>query len=135
MLKFSEGDAAYNSINFGDVVQSGLTRGQFVADMKIDGTLTPNGSGADLISTNGLQIDWQRGNIHPGNGPVQILYDPSNGNLSVNSPARSVTTFEVKSDSGLFLPENLSPGVLNPPFNLISPSKLFKLSAGAGAYN
>ena len=72
--------------------------------MTIDGTLPPNGSGADLISTNGLQIDWERGDIPPGNGPVQILYDPSNGNLSVNSPARSVTTFEVISDSGLFIP-------------------------------
>lgn len=106
-----------------------------MADMTIDGTLPPNGSGADLISTNGLQIDWQRGDIPPGNGPVQILYDPSNGNLSVNSPARSVTTFEVISDSGLFIPKNISPGVLNPPFDVISPSKLFKLCAGAGAYN
>lgn len=65
---------------------------------------------------------------------MQILYAPINGNLSV-PPPRSVTAFEVVSDSGLLIPKNISPGVRNPPFDVISPSKLFTLSAGAGAFN
>jgi hypothetical protein len=67
--------------------------------------------------------------------PVSVIYDPASGNLSLDSPSRSVTTFEAKSAGNLFIPGNVAPGVIAPPFDLITPAKLFKLSAGAGAYN
>ena len=66
--------------------------------------------------------------------PVSVIYDPASGNLSLDSPSRSVTTFEAKSAGNLFIPGNVAPGVIAPPFDLITPAKLFKLSAGAGAY-
>ena len=66
---------------------------------------------------------------------VDILYNPINGNLSLESPARTIAVFEATSAGNLFIPGNIAPGVLTSPFDRITPGLLFKLSPGAGAYH
>jgi hypothetical protein len=61
---------------------------------------------------------------------VVVVYDPGTGNLSVADNGVSITTLELKSAGNLFIPGNIAAGVISPPFDVVSPSKLFKLSTG-----
>lgn len=66
---------------------------------------------------------------------VGVCYDPSSGNLSVHSEVRTITTFEMKAGGDVkFIPTNINEGTLFPPFDLITPDKLFKLSAAPNDY-
>ena len=66
---------------------------------------------------------------------VDVIYNPGSGNLRLFSEARSVTTFEAQSAGSLFIPKNVAPNVIFPPFDALTPDRLFKISAGAGAYH
>lgn len=136
LYKFSEGDAAYNSINFGNVLKPGMSYPEFVADMAFDGAFTPDAPGDTntALNAHGLNVNWIPGPQPAGPG-VTVSYDPPTGNLSVNSPDRTITTFQTISAGNQFIPENVTPGTVAPPFDIITPEKLFKLSAGANAYN
>ena len=79
------------------------------------------------------------------NAEVSLVYYPADANspawgenaagtLIANSSDRSITTLEIISAGGNFTPAGAAAGAFAPPFDIISETKLFKLSAGAGAY-
>ena len=79
------------------------------------------------------------------NAEVSLVYYPTDlnspawgdngaGTLIIDSTDRSITTLEIISAGGNFTPAGAAAGAFAPPFDIISETKLFKLSAGAGAY-
>ena len=79
------------------------------------------------------------------NAEVSLIYYPSDmnspvfgengaGTLIIDSTDRSITTLEIISAGGNFTPAGAAAGAFAPPFDIISETKLFKLSAGAAAY-
>ena len=79
------------------------------------------------------------------NAEVSLVYYPADANspvwgengagtLIADSTDRSITTLEIISAGGNFTPAGAAAGAFAPPFDIISETKLFKLSAGAGAY-
>lgn len=62
-----------------------------------------------------------------------LIYDPASGNLSTNSGnGDGLTTWQVKSIGDKFIPEGLTetdpPTKILAPFDVMTPSKLFKLA-------
>ena len=58
---------------------------------------------------------------------VIVFYGFADGNLSVVSLRRSMTTFEAKAYDKMFIADNIARKVLSPPFDVINPRKLFKV--------
>jgi len=59
---------------------------------------------------------------------VVVAYDPADGHLWMNGNGVKVTTFELKSAGSKFIPGNVPPGTISPPFDVATEAKLFKLS-------
>jgi len=60
-------------------------------------------------------------------GAVILVYDPADGNLRVQAnDIEGVTTFELRSSSGMFSPENIPEGTLGASFDLGYADKVFK---------
>ncbi len=59
---------------------------------------------------------------------VVLTYDPANGNLSYDGNGKEVTTFELKSLGGKFLPAGVNDGVVTGPFDVLSADKFFTLT-------
>lgn len=59
---------------------------------------------------------------------VDLIYDSTSGNLSVEGNGELITTFELVSASNLFRPGGLHPDIIMPPFDVANATKLFKLS-------
>ena len=79
------------------------------------------------------------------NAEVSLIYYPVDvnspafgengaGTLIIDSTDRSITTLEIISAGGNFTPAGAAANVFAPPFDIISETRLFKLSAGAAAY-
>ena len=64
----------------------------------------------------------------PEAGVATLIYDAAYGNMSFDTGGLGVTTLEIRSASGLFMPSNIAPGIITPPFDVITNEKLFKLS-------
>ena len=131
LFRLSAGTDAYNSIDFGNILPAELSNSQLHTDLTIAGSLSPVELGADsnnAISADGLHLSWSP-------SPVNVIYDSTTGNLSVESTYRSITTFEIKSANNLFIPENIVPGIITRSFDIIRPDKLFKLSPQEESYN
>lgn len=58
---------------------------------------------------------------------VIVFYGLTDGNLSVVSLRRGITTLEIKAFDDLFIEDKVAPKALSPPFDLITSRKLFKL--------
>ena len=56
-----------------------------------------------------------------------ITYAPADGNLNAANAVEGITTLEIKSAGGNFVPGNAAPGVFLPPFDTINANKLFVL--------
>lgn len=59
------------------------------------------------------------------------------GTLIIDSSDRTITTFEMIATSPdfKFNPAGITPGIIAPPFDIITPDKLFKLAAGDAAFS
>jgi hypothetical protein len=66
---------------------------------------------------------------------VVVIYDPADGNLSVESNGRRMTTVEIMSNGSLFDPTKVNEGVIVGPFDLINSAKFFKLVTPPGFAN
>jgi hypothetical protein len=58
-----------------------------------------------------------------------VTYDPASGNLSYAGNGTLISTMELKSASGMFIPGGVNADVIGPLFDLITPQKFFKLTA------
>lgn len=56
LFKLAAGDAAFSNINFGQAVTAGLSEEALLADMSINGSLTPDGSGNNALDAQGLNV-------------------------------------------------------------------------------
>lgn len=67
---------------------------------------------------------------------VYIYYDPSDGNLTVTSTERRIVAFEMVAthEQLRFDIDGINTGVLVPPFDEITPDRLFKLAAGPSSF-
>jgi hypothetical protein len=65
--------------------------------------------------------------VVPGAVAVVVIYNPADGNLSVESNGRDMSSVELLSSAGLFDPSKVNEDVLVGPFDLINPGKFFKL--------
>jgi hypothetical protein len=61
-----------------------------------------------------------------GDDIISLVYDPSNGNLSVDAAGKQWSTLEILSPSGMFT-GTATPGLVLPPFDVFSPTKYFLL--------
>ena len=62
-----------------------------------------------------------------GDERVTLIYDPMDGNLSLDAAGRKITTLEILSDGAVFL--GIKPEVLTESFDVYQPKKLFKMDA------
>ncbi len=67
------------------------------------------------------------GSATTAHAQVIVFYGFADGNLTLVSLRRAVTSFEAKAFDDMFIADNLTPGALTPPFDVITPRKLFKL--------
>lgn len=58
---------------------------------------------------------------------LTLTYDPADGNLSMASDPRPVTSFELVSAGSKFIPGNVNGGIFTGLFDVASASKMFKL--------
>lgn len=56
LFKLAAGDAAFSQLNFGPVLIGGLSEDALLADLTINGSLTPDGSGNNRLDANGLSV-------------------------------------------------------------------------------
>ena len=74
----------------------------------------------------------QAGSFTRSNSPdvdnaIVVSYDPADGNLSFKGNGQIVTTLELKSTGGLFIPGGVNDNVIPGPFDILNPAKFFRL--------
>jgi hypothetical protein len=56
-----------------------------------------------------------------------VTYDPANGNLSYAGNGTLISTMELQSPDGWFIPANLNPALTKGPFDVFTSAKFFQL--------
>ncbi len=64
----------------------------------------------------------------PVSDAVTLTYEPSTGNLSYDGNGIDITTMEIKSAEGLFIPENVNSDIIVGPFDVFNTGKFFTLT-------
>lgn len=58
-------------------------------------------------------------------GEISLVYDPANGNMSIDAAGKMISTFELQSAGGLLT--GTTPAIVLPPFDVHTPVKFFIL--------
>lgn len=58
-------------------------------------------------------------------GEITLIYDPADGNMSIDAAGKQITTFELKSEAGVLT--GTTPDIVLPPFDVHTPVKFFIL--------
>jgi hypothetical protein len=84
-----------------------------------------------IMALSGQGVQAQGVRLQPGtfnNDIPTFVYDPATGDVAFYGDGSKLTTLEIVSSDGIFMPENVNAGVLGPPFDVLTVAKLFHLN-------
>lgn len=78
-----------------------------------------------LVTSNAVAEMPLAGADYLSDGEITLVYDPADGNMSIDASGKMISTFELQSASGVLT--GTTPDIVLPPFDVHTPVKFFIL--------